>query len=239
MASQHRVFAALLSQPANPIHPAISTTTVQQPNSVLEKKARDANVGKRYMKIHDGLESSIRTPPSCLPMSNRKEQGEAFTWIRTHFEEHTDVCMPKAQVYDEYKLFCEQHGLRALCNADFGKVMRQVFPDINTRRLGQRGQYFYGGLRKRQDFEEPSLPELEISNKHIELDSSVVEGEVFKSSCELVLEWAEKVLDMRFDSVPSVAEHLVGNMYVNTRSVAAFTLIGALQDSGKNNLKET
>ncbi|XP_052786634.1 uncharacterized protein LOC128221957 [Mya arenaria] len=281
MASQHRVFAALLSQPANPIHPAISTTTVQQPNSVLEKKARDANVGKRYMKIHDGLESSISfdgrervskilgevdclsdveklllylrlptgticrddnnrlTPPSCLPMSNRKEQGEAFTWIRTHFEEHTDVCMPKAQVYDEYKLFCEQHGLRALCNADFGKVMRQVFPDINTRRLGQRGQsrYFYGGLRKRQDFEEPSLPELEISNKHIELDSSVVEGEVFKSSCELVLEWAEKVLDMRFDSVPSVAEHLVGNMYVNTRSVAAFTLIGALQDSGKNNLK--
>jgi hypothetical protein len=38
-----------------------------------------------------------------LPTSNRKEQGEAFTWIKSHLEEHGDVCMPKAEVYDEYR----------------------------------------------------------------------------------------------------------------------------------------
>ena len=42
-----------------------------------------------------------------------------------------------------YRQYCEQHELRPLCNADFGKVMKQVFPDINTRRLGQRGQSKY------------------------------------------------------------------------------------------------
>ena len=44
-----------------------------------------------------------RTPPSCLQASNRAEQAQALTWIKSHLEEHSDVCLPKQEVYDDYK----------------------------------------------------------------------------------------------------------------------------------------
>lgn len=197
-----------------------------------------------YLKLPTGAvneDQNRLTPTSCLPTSNRKEQGEAFTWIKSHLEEHGDVCMPKAEVYDEYRQYCEQHELRPLCNADFGKMMKQVFPDINTRRLGQRGQskYFYGGLRKKLEHAPPTLPELEITAKNIEIDSNTMDSEIFKSSCQLVCEWADKLLDMKFTGVQEIAEHLIVNTFVNTKSVAAFTLIAAMQESGKHNLKDS
>lgn len=64
-----------------------------------------------------------------------------------------------------------------------------------------------------------------------------MDSEVFKASCELICEWADKLLDVKFCGVEGLAEHLLGNMFVNTKSKAAFTLIAALQDSGKHNLK--
>ncbi|XP_053386900.1 uncharacterized protein LOC123541920 [Mercenaria mercenaria] len=197
-----------------------------------------------YLKLPTGVvqeDQSRLTPPSCLPTSNRKEQGEAFTWIKSHLEEHGDVCMPKAEVYDEYRQYCEHHDLRPLCNADFGKMMKQVFPDINTRRLGQRGQskYFYGGLRKKIEHAPPTLPELEITTKTIEIDSNTIDSEMFKSSCQLVCEWADKLLDMKFSGIQEIAEHLIVKAFVNTKSVAAFTLIAAMQESGKYNLKDS
>ena len=70
-----------------------------------------------------------------------------------------------------------------------------------------------------------------------QVNAVALDNEIFKASCDLVCEWADKLFEMKFMSLENVAEHLVGNMFVNTKSKAAFTLIAALQDSGKNDLK--
>jgi len=66
-----------------------------------------------------------------------------------------------------------------------------------------------------------------------------MESDVFKASCELIIEWTEKVLEAKFDTIQSIAEHLIGNLFVNTKSVAAFTLKGSLQECGNNAVKGT
>ena len=50
-------------------------------------------------------------------------------------------------------------------------------------------------------------------------------------------EWAQKLLDQSFSGLRDLAEHLVGNLYVGSKSVAAFTIIAAMQESGSQNGK--
>ena len=53
------------------------------------------------------------------------------------------------------------NNLKALSTADFGKVMKQVYPQVRPRRLGTRGnsRYCYAGLKKKVKLEEPTTPE--------------------------------------------------------------------------------
>lgn len=49
--------------------------------------------------------------------------------------------------------------MKPLSTADFGKVMKQVYPRVRPRRLGTRGnsRYCYAGMRKRLVLEPPNL----------------------------------------------------------------------------------
>ena len=71
------------------------------------------------------------------------------------------MSLPKHEVYDEYMEYCNANALKALSTADFGKVMKQVYPQVRPRRLGTRGnsRYCYAGLRKRVKLEEPNTPD--------------------------------------------------------------------------------
>ena len=57
--------------------------------------------------------------------------------------------------------YCNVNNLKALSTADFGKVMKQVYPQVRPRRLGTRGnsRYCYAGLKKKVKLEEPLMPE--------------------------------------------------------------------------------
>ena len=57
--------------------------------------------------------------------------------------------------------YCNVNNLKALSTADFGKVMKQVYPQVRPRRLGTRGnsRYCYAGLKKKVKLEEPTTPE--------------------------------------------------------------------------------
>ena len=57
--------------------------------------------------------------------------------------------------------YCNHNQLKQLSTADFGKVMKQVFPQVRPRRLGTRGnsRYCYAGLKKRLKLEEPDTVE--------------------------------------------------------------------------------
>ncbi|XP_050397776.2 mucin-4 [Patella vulgata] len=194
-----------------------------------------------YLKLPTGsaTEEVLRqTPNSFLHSSNRVEQAQAFTWIRSHLEEDGEICVPKHEVYDDYKEYCDSHDRKFLCPADFGKVMKCVFPNVKARRLGQRGQsrYCYSGLRKKLEVQPPSLPELEVSSRKIK-DEGSEEDELFLASCQLVCEWAQKLLGSHFNSLGELSEYLVGNHYVNSKSMAAFTVLAAMQDSGMHSSK--
>jgi len=42
-----------------------------------------------------------------------------------------------------YRVYCERLSIKPLSTADFGKVMKQVFPGVRPRRLGTRGNSRY------------------------------------------------------------------------------------------------
>ena len=61
------------------------------------------------------------------------------------------------------------------------------------------------------------------------------ENELFSASCQLVCEWAGKLLSRGFSSLRELSEFLVGNLYVNSKSTAAFTVLAAMQEAGLHN----
>ncbi|KAJ8002553.1 hypothetical protein DPEC_G00160100 [Dallia pectoralis] len=75
--------------------------------------------------------------------SSRTQQMYAFNWIRNHLEEHPETSLPKQEVYDEYKSYCDNLAYHSLSAADFGKIMKNVFPNMKARRLGMRGKSKY------------------------------------------------------------------------------------------------
>ena len=60
------------------------------------------------------------------------------------------------------------------------------------------------------------------------------EEEVGVAASFLIREWVEKLLGVKFDNLPDLACHLLDKMYVDNRSVAAFTL---LSRAGKLDVK--
>ena len=57
------------------------------------------------------------------------------------------------------------------------------------------------------------------------------------ASRQLVCEWAQKLLGRSFGQLQELAEFLVGNLYVNSKSTAAFTVLAAMQEAGLQNSK--
>uniref|UniRef100_A0A3Q2FPJ7 Regulatory factor X7a n=1 Tax=Cyprinodon variegatus TaxID=28743 RepID=A0A3Q2FPJ7_CYPVA len=176
--------------------------------------------------------------------SSRTQQMHAFSWIRDHLEEYPETSLPKQEVYDEYKSFCDNLNYHPLSAADFGKMMKNVFPNMKARRLGMRGKskypllewtVLYHGLRKRPFVHMPSLPTMDVHKSCDTLDSpchvSGIKEEVRFAACDLVCEWAQKVLKRQFDTVEDLARFLIDSHYISNKSLAALTLMtGAAAD---------
>uniref|UniRef100_A0A6I8S4L9 Regulatory factor X7 n=1 Tax=Xenopus tropicalis TaxID=8364 RepID=A0A6I8S4L9_XENTR len=168
--------------------------------------------------------------------SSRAQQTHAFSWIRNTLEEHPETSLPKQEVYDEYKSYCDNLGYHPLSAADFGKIMKNVFPNMKARRLGTRGKSKYPflevGLRKKAFVHMPSLPNLDFNKSGDGVDGIEVstqlqnaDEEVVSAACRLVCEWAQKVLSQPFDSVLDLARFLVKSHYIGTKSMAALTVM--------------
>ncbi|NXY01157.1 RFX7 protein, partial [Pteruthius melanotis] len=172
--------------------------------------------------------------------SSRAQQMHAFSWIRNTLEEHPETSLPKQEVYDEYKSYCDNLGYHPLSAADFGKIMKNVFPNMKARRLGTRGKSKYPllerfsvtGLRKKAFVHMPTLPNLDFHKTGDGLDGAEPSGqlqsadeEVISAACRLVCEWAQKVLSQPFDTVLELARFLVKSHYIGTKSMAALTVM--------------
>ncbi|KAM9738385.1 uncharacterized protein rfx5 isoform 2-T4 [Menidia menidia] len=186
-----------------------------------------------YLQLPSGPSSGDKSDSSSF---NTADQLHTCNWIRSHLEEHSDTCLPKQDVYETYKRYCENLQHRPLSAANFGKIIRDIFPNIKARRLGGRGQskYCYSGIRRKTVLNMPLLPNLDLKNDPSELTELVqtYKQEVTEAACELICDWAQKILKRSFDTVVEIARYLIQEHIVNPRCSQAELVTSAALAGG-------
>ncbi|XP_039721449.1 DNA-binding protein RFX7 isoform X3 [Pteropus medius] len=216
---------------------SICKTVQSKVDCILQEVEKFTDLEKLYLylQLPSGLSNGEKSDQNAMS-SSRAQQRHAFFWIRNTLEEHPETSLPKQEVYDEYKSYCDNLGYHPLSAADFGKIMKNVFPNMKARRLGTRGKskYCYSGLRKKAFVHMPTLPNLDFHKTGDGLEGAEPSGqlqnideEVISSACRLVCEWAQKVLSQPFDTVLELARFLVKSHYIGTKSMAALTVMAA------------
>ncbi|KAM8786002.1 DNA-binding protein RFX5 [Rhynchonycteris naso] len=182
-----------------------------------------------YLQLPSGPSTGDKSSePSTL---SNEEYMYAYRWIRNHLEEHTDTCLPKQSVYDAYRKYCESLACcRPLSTANFGKIIREIFPDIKARRLGGRGQskYCYSGIRRKTLVSMPPLPGLDLKGSESpEMGPEVTPAprdELVEAACALTCDWAERILKRSFSSIVEVARFLLQHHLISAQSAHAHVL---------------
>lgn len=101
---------------------------------------------------------------------DRHHQLFGMVWVQNLCEAEPAAVVPRNRVYARYVQLCANNNLHPLTPASFGKLVRIVFPNLKTRRLGMRGKskYHYCGMRLIGDQSNTGLP---ISSYLLGLDS--------------------------------------------------------------------
>uniref|UniRef100_A0A8C3KBZ3 Regulatory factor X5 n=1 Tax=Calidris pygmaea TaxID=425635 RepID=A0A8C3KBZ3_9CHAR len=209
-------------------------------DSILQDVQKFSDSDKLYLYLQLPSGPSLGEKSSLdLSSLSTAEYMHACNWIRNHLEEHTDTCLPKQDVYDAYKRYCDNLCCRPLSAANFGKIIREIFPNIKARRLGGRGQSKYPsgspGGRGATMVSLPPLPSLDL--KVTETVSPLMgppfldSGEVMEAACALTCDWAEKILKRSFNNIVEVAQFLIQQHIISARSARA-DLVMAMVVSG-------
>ncbi|NXK42967.1 RFX5 protein, partial [Piprites chloris] len=216
----------------------ISKSVQSKVDSILQDVQKFSDSDKLYLYLQLPSGPSLGEKSSLdLSALGTAEYMHACNWIRNHLEEHTETCLPKQDVYDAYKRYCDNLGSRPLSTANFGKIIREIFPNIKARRLGGRGHqtYCYGGIRRKTVVSLPPLPSLDL--KVTETQSELAElvqsypSEVMEAACALTCDWAEKILKRSFNNIVEVAQFLLQQHIISSRSAHA-DLVMAMVVSG-------
>nr|AAH68779.1 MGC81309 protein [Xenopus laevis] len=171
---------SLLQKLRNKITKSVQTKV----DNILQDVQKLTDYDKLYLYLQ--LPAGPSAPEKSLDIGsvNTAEHMHACTWIRNHLEEHTDTCLPKQDVYDAYKRYCDNLHGRPLSVANFGKIIREIFPNIKARRLGGRGQskypFYMGGasmLHSPPPDQTTLLPMLFINNNN--------EGVTYKTAVQI------------------------------------------------------
>ncbi|CAN9503586.1 unnamed protein product [Ophioblennius macclurei] len=188
-----------------------------------------------YLQLPSGPSAGDKSSGDSTSF-NTADQLHTCNWIRSHLEEHSDTCLPKQDVYETYRRYCENLQHRPLSAANFGKIIRDIFPNIKARRLGGRGQskYCYSGIRRKTVLNMPLLPNLDLKNDPAELTELVqtYKQEVTEAACELICDWAQKILKRSFDTVVEIARYLIQEHIVNPRCSQAELVTSAALAGG-------
>ena len=104
------------------------------------------------MPQHSPVEAAVLTPSSSVRMRPHSTP-ETLHWLDGNYELAEGVCIPRNVVYFNYVDFCSKNHMQPVNAASFGKIIRQMFANLTTRRLGTRGQsrYHYYGLAVKAD----------------------------------------------------------------------------------------
>ncbi|GIY27625.1 DNA-binding protein RFX6 [Caerostris darwini] len=81
---------------------------------------------------------------------------KTIKWLRANYCSCPEVCLPREIIYDHYLEFCRNEKISSACKATFGKLIRNTFPEVTSKRLGARGhsKYHYNGIAIKQNSEQ-------------------------------------------------------------------------------------
>lgn len=221
----------------------VSIEDKQRIDGILRQVGELTDVQKLllYLKLPTGARSSGLNDVDRPSSNSRPDHATALSWLRTHLQLDTNTCLAKQDILDEYRLYCERHHYQIISRADFGKLVKQVFPHTKTRRLGQRGQskHCYGGMGMQTCIDPPTLPDIDAECMKEEQVSvrSGEEDSLVSASSSLVSEWAQKLLGRDIPDVVELARYLVSNNYVNGQSHAAFAVLATVHCSSDTSPK--
>ncbi|XP_017778895.1 PREDICTED: rho GTPase-activating protein gacF [Nicrophorus vespilloides] len=209
---------------------AISDKGRQKVQSIVEQVFKLKPIEKLLLYLKLPTESTDNVDPlrqSINPLGSRSEIHATITWIETHLVEDPDLSLQKKGVYDDYQTYCTRNGIKPLSTADFGKVMKQVYPNVRPRRLGTRGQskYCYAGLRSRTHLPPPLLPDL--GDKPLSSESHCSQSDLITAAWIIIKEWADDNFKGKFKSLTSLAYHLVKEYSIGSGSEAANLVLNA------------
>ncbi|GFT75512.1 DNA-binding protein RFX6 [Nephila pilipes] len=89
-------------------------------------------------------------------LKEKKRQSlQTIHWLKLNYCSCPDVCLPREIIYEHYLEFCSTEKIVPACKATFGKLIRNTFPNVTSKRLGARGhsKYHYNGIGIRQNSE--------------------------------------------------------------------------------------
>ncbi|XP_046655185.1 transcription factor RFX4-like [Daphnia pulicaria] len=122
-------------------------------SSVTAIGAGGGNGGHHHHHHHSHHNQTTQLPPSLTVQMRPHSTPATLLWLEENYEMAQGVCVPRNTLYLHYVDFCSKHGMTPVNAASFGKIIRQQFPQLTTRRLGTRGQsrYHYYGIAIREN----------------------------------------------------------------------------------------
>lgn len=216
---------------------AIGDNSKKQIVDILEKisSLRPPERLLLYLRMPGGYPETDPLRQSQNPLGTRSEINHTINWVRSHLEHDPNVSIPKQEVYEDYIAFCERIDIKPLSTADFGKVMKQVFPGIRPRRLGTRGhsRYCYAAMRKATKLAAPKLPDLSTAaaaantsssgeqKNHDPEDHVPTDEEAWK----VIKVWAEAMLPSSFGTINELAGFINKNNLNSPSCIASRQLL--------------
>ncbi|XP_034131677.1 rho GTPase-activating protein gacF isoform X3 [Drosophila guanche] len=215
------------------IEASIDDNAKLQISQILERVAVLKPIEKLFLYLRLPGECAdsdpLRQPQN--PLGTRSEINHTINWVRSHLEHDAQVSIPKQDVYNDYIAYCERLSIKPLSTADFGKVMKQVFPGVRPRRLGTRGnsRYCYAAMRKTTKLTPPQLPALCKSEQITGDDATAATATAMpqmnhspsvvlppmatgdSDNWDVVRSWAEKLLNTKLDSIADLSTRIKSN----------------------------
>ncbi|XP_064601308.1 DNA-binding protein RFX6-like [Liolophura sinensis] len=122
---------------------------VTNPRGGEDAKGKDS-ITEAQCTDHDpeDIEQDCHGAAADLNTQKQSQVASTLNWLSDNYERAEGVCLPRCVLYTHYLDFCKKHQFTPAGAATFGKIIRQRFPKLTTRRLGTRGQskYHYYGI---------------------------------------------------------------------------------------------
>ncbi|XP_069953089.1 transcription factor RFX4-like [Cherax quadricarinatus] len=150
-------------------------------------------------------------------------------WLEENYEMAEGVCIPRNTLYLHYVDFCDKRSLQPVNAASFGKIIRQQFPGLTTRRLGTRGQsryHYYGiAIREGSVYYEVHYSKKGNSSRDIKKESDKQVATfvmMYRTHCQRIL---DTVIRASFDEIQSFLLHFWQGMPPHLGSILSTNVL--------------